>query len=227
MHASPRGTQEATRGILGSLFPPWLPGAFAVMFSRPMPGLSCQVGRAVNIYPQAVCLQIQVSKHLRGWAVVPGGEQVQRLGAPVGGRGRGAAGIHRPAALSPAAGAATCLGSHCTRLWGFVQHACLPPINVPRCAPGCLQLNAWATWLTCQWLMGECEVRVHCPVWRALFGWPRRSSAPGASRRSTFMALCMRPAALQLPQILASHQQYMMSSCGCCLQLHCVGYHRR
>ena len=20
------------------------------------------------------------------------------------------------------------------------------------------QLNAWATWLTCQWLMGECEV---------------------------------------------------------------------
>ncbi|KAL4428507.1 hypothetical protein ABPG75_002596 [Micractinium tetrahymenae] len=61
MHASPAGTQEATVGILRSLFPPWLPGAFAVMFSRPMPGLSCQ-------------------------------------------------------------------------------------------------LNAWATWLTCQWLMGECEV---------------------------------------------------------------------
>lgn len=43
MHATPRGTQETTRGILRSLFPPWLPGAFAVMFSRPMLGLSCQV----------------------------------------------------------------------------------------------------------------------------------------------------------------------------------------
>ncbi|PSC69941.1 histone deacetylase [Micractinium conductrix] len=61
MHGSAHGTQEATVGILRSLFPPWLPGAFSVMFSRPMPRLSCQ-------------------------------------------------------------------------------------------------LNAWATWLTCQWLMGECEV---------------------------------------------------------------------
>eukprot|EP00887_Chlorella_sp_A99_P004934 scaffold4.g4934.t1 len=61
MHATPRGTQLATRAILKSLFPSWLPGAFAVMFARPLPGLSCQ-------------------------------------------------------------------------------------------------LNAWATWLTCQWLMGECEV---------------------------------------------------------------------
>jgi hypothetical protein len=61
MHASPRGTQEATRRILRSLFPPWLPPAFALLFSRPMPELSCQ-------------------------------------------------------------------------------------------------LNAWATWLTCQWLMGECEL---------------------------------------------------------------------
>lgn len=43
MHATPAGTQEATVGILRSLFPPWLPGAFAVMFSRPMPGLSCRV----------------------------------------------------------------------------------------------------------------------------------------------------------------------------------------
>lgn len=60
-HSSPRGTQEATVGILRSLFPGWLPPAFAVMFSKPMPGLSCQ-------------------------------------------------------------------------------------------------LNAWATWMTCQWLMGECEV---------------------------------------------------------------------
>ena len=39
----PSCTQEATVGILRSLFPPWLPGAFSVMFSRPMPRLSCQV----------------------------------------------------------------------------------------------------------------------------------------------------------------------------------------
>lgn len=43
MHATPAGTQETTVNILRSLFPPWLPPAFAVMFSRPMPGLSCQV----------------------------------------------------------------------------------------------------------------------------------------------------------------------------------------
>lgn len=61
MHATPQGTQETTVAILRSLFPAWLPGAFSVMFARPLPTLSCQ-------------------------------------------------------------------------------------------------LNAWATWLTCQWLMGECEV---------------------------------------------------------------------
>ena len=99
MHATPRGTQQATRGILRSLFPSWLPPAFAAMFSRPLPGLSCQVG---------------------GWAV--------RLQAPVQccrGRGRRVLAQHvRPA---------------------------LPP-------PPAAQLNAWATWATCQWLMGECEV---------------------------------------------------------------------
>ena len=43
MHATPRGTQLATVGILRSLFPAWLPPAFALLFSRPMPTLSCQV----------------------------------------------------------------------------------------------------------------------------------------------------------------------------------------
>jgi predicted AlkP superfamily phosphohydrolase/phosphomutase len=43
MHGTPKGTQEATRGILRSLFPPWLPPAFAVMFAKPLPGISCQV----------------------------------------------------------------------------------------------------------------------------------------------------------------------------------------
>lgn len=57
MHATPAGTQEATVGILRSLFPPWLPGAFAVMFSRPMPGLSCQVGPAPFVRHGFCCQQ--------------------------------------------------------------------------------------------------------------------------------------------------------------------------
>ncbi|PNW77196.1 hypothetical protein CHLRE_10g426350v5 [Chlamydomonas reinhardtii] len=36
-------TQEATRGILNALFPSWLPGAFKVMFSRPLPEFSCRL----------------------------------------------------------------------------------------------------------------------------------------------------------------------------------------
>lgn len=38
-----RDTQLATRGILNSLFPSWLPGAFKVMFSGPLPGFSCRL----------------------------------------------------------------------------------------------------------------------------------------------------------------------------------------
>ena len=38
-----RETQLATRAILNSLFPSWLPGAFKVMFSRPLPALSCRL----------------------------------------------------------------------------------------------------------------------------------------------------------------------------------------
>jgi hypothetical protein len=38
-----RATQLATRGILNSLFPSWLPGAFRAMFSGPMPDLSCRL----------------------------------------------------------------------------------------------------------------------------------------------------------------------------------------
>ncbi|PNH12456.1 hypothetical protein TSOC_000599 [Tetrabaena socialis] len=36
-------TQEATRSILIALFPSWLPGAFKVMFARPLPELSCRM----------------------------------------------------------------------------------------------------------------------------------------------------------------------------------------
>lgn len=38
-----RATQLKTREILNSLFPSWLPGAFKVMFSGPMPELSCRL----------------------------------------------------------------------------------------------------------------------------------------------------------------------------------------
>lgn len=40
---SPAATQAATRGILRSLFPSWLPGAFKVMFAGPLPELSCRL----------------------------------------------------------------------------------------------------------------------------------------------------------------------------------------
>ena len=43
MHATPRGTQEATVAILRSLFPPWLPGAFAALFSRNVPAPSARL----------------------------------------------------------------------------------------------------------------------------------------------------------------------------------------
>ncbi|KAK9832816.1 hypothetical protein WJX81_004138 [Elliptochloris bilobata] len=42
-------TQAVTRAILKSLFPPWLPAAFKVLFSRPLPGLSCQMNAYVTM----------------------------------------------------------------------------------------------------------------------------------------------------------------------------------
>jgi hypothetical protein len=38
--------QLSAQNILRSLFPSWLPGAFAVLFSKPLPGLSA---RCVNV----------------------------------------------------------------------------------------------------------------------------------------------------------------------------------
>ncbi|KAL4522943.1 hypothetical protein Ndes2526A_g07669 [Nannochloris sp. 'desiccata'] len=40
---SPQDTQKATRNILISLFPSWLPGAFKIMFSKPLPDFSCRL----------------------------------------------------------------------------------------------------------------------------------------------------------------------------------------
>lgn len=40
---SPRATQVATRAILASLFPSWLPPAFRAMFATPLPGVSCRL----------------------------------------------------------------------------------------------------------------------------------------------------------------------------------------
>lgn len=39
----PEETAEKTRGILKSLFPSWLPGAFAVLFSKPLPYVSARI----------------------------------------------------------------------------------------------------------------------------------------------------------------------------------------
>lgn len=44
----PKQTQEATKKILKSLFPGWLPGAFSAMFSRPVPQLACQLNAWVT-----------------------------------------------------------------------------------------------------------------------------------------------------------------------------------
>lgn len=40
---SPGETQKKTRYILNSLFPSWLPGAFKIMFAKPMPEISCKL----------------------------------------------------------------------------------------------------------------------------------------------------------------------------------------
>jgi hypothetical protein len=41
-------TQQASRKVLKSLFPGWLPGAFAVMFSKPLPAFSCRMNAWVT-----------------------------------------------------------------------------------------------------------------------------------------------------------------------------------
>lgn len=40
---NPRQTQARTVSILNSLFPPWLPPAFKVLFAKPFPELSCKM----------------------------------------------------------------------------------------------------------------------------------------------------------------------------------------
>ncbi|WIA15386.1 hypothetical protein OEZ85_002048 [Tetradesmus obliquus] len=42
-YSEARQVQLTTRGILNSLFPSWLPGAFKVMFSKPLPEFSCKL----------------------------------------------------------------------------------------------------------------------------------------------------------------------------------------
>ena len=42
-------TQQAARRVLKSLFPSWLPAAFAVMFSKPLPEFSCRMNAWVTL----------------------------------------------------------------------------------------------------------------------------------------------------------------------------------
>ncbi|CAN0196751.1 unnamed protein product [Ascophyllum nodosum] len=46
---SKRETQEASRRVLKSLFPFWLPASFAVMFSRPFPAFSARLNAWVTL----------------------------------------------------------------------------------------------------------------------------------------------------------------------------------
>lgn len=43
-----KDAHDATRAVLVSLFPSWLLPAFVVMFSRPMPELSCRLNAWVT-----------------------------------------------------------------------------------------------------------------------------------------------------------------------------------
>lgn len=42
------GAQKAAQNILRSLFPSWLPGAFAVMFSKPLPAFSARMNAYIT-----------------------------------------------------------------------------------------------------------------------------------------------------------------------------------
>jgi hypothetical protein len=44
-----QGTQQAAQNILRSLFPSWLPGAFAVMFSKPFPRFSARMNAYITM----------------------------------------------------------------------------------------------------------------------------------------------------------------------------------
>ncbi len=44
-----RGTQQAAQNILRSLFPSWLPGAFAVLFSKPFPAFSARMNAHITM----------------------------------------------------------------------------------------------------------------------------------------------------------------------------------
>ncbi|CAN0019015.1 unnamed protein product [Ectocarpus sp. 8 AP-2014] len=46
---SKRKTQEASRRVLKSLFPSWLPASFAVMFSKPFPAFSSRLNAWVTL----------------------------------------------------------------------------------------------------------------------------------------------------------------------------------
>ncbi|CAM9979219.1 unnamed protein product [Scytosiphon promiscuus] len=48
-HPSKRRTQEASRRVLKSLFPSWLPARFAVMFSKPFPAFSSRMNAWVTL----------------------------------------------------------------------------------------------------------------------------------------------------------------------------------
>lgn len=102
-YASARETQLATRAILNSLFPSWLPGAFSVMFSRPLPALSCRL----NAFATALTCQWLMGPCKVNDAEIDGG-QVGGRRAAVPGQGRaseggGALSHHRAWRQEPAA----------------------------------------------------------------------------------------------------------------------------
>ena len=67
---TPRETQVRTRAILNSLFPSWLPGAFKVMFAKPLPEISCRL----NAWATWLTCQWLMGECTMNAAEVDGGE---------------------------------------------------------------------------------------------------------------------------------------------------------
>eukprot|EP00211_Chloroparvula_japonica_P016590 CAMPEP_0119138312 /NCGR_PEP_ID=MMETSP1310-20130426/25412_1 /TAXON_ID=464262 /ORGANISM="Genus nov. species nov., Strain RCC2339" /LENGTH=187 /DNA_ID=CAMNT_0007129491 /DNA_START=1 /DNA_END=564 /DNA_ORIENTATION=- len=93
----PEDVQAATRRVLRSLFPPWLPGAFKAMFSRPFPELSCRM----NAWVTALTCQ---------WLMGPSAVNDVELGDGTVLRGQGVK-VERCRFLEEAGCAAVCVNS--------------------------------------------------------------------------------------------------------------------
>jgi hypothetical protein len=86
-HHNRTALQECTRGILASLFPSWLPGAFKLMFAKPLPAFSCKL----NALATALSCQWLMGPCKVNDVELDGGGVSSCCGAAGGGAGSGGA----------------------------------------------------------------------------------------------------------------------------------------